>query len=329
MTKQKNRTSEQQLRSVTQAAEAVALGTMAGGLALGAVQAREAQPLPEDTEGVVAPVAVAPAAEGEPQARAATLENASAAPNGPDEARDVPAGLGVEHLTAPPDIQALAPSETAAVVADEVAPADIQAPVAQQISGAIERLVTDVAEVGPTDASALPLAGKILETVADIVSALKPGIDTSALTSLGETIEAQVSTALQPATQSLAELPLAIEESIDAALGSLSTGISDVTGPLGDLASLPASLLGNDGPASDGGLLSGLFYSDGEADLFQPLSILGQSTESLIIPDMSEASSGIMSMADTGPGLLGLSYADLSPDGLHPASGGVGGLGLL
>lgn len=352
MTKQKNRSSEQQMRSVTQAAEAVALGTMAGGLALGAVQAREVLPLPDDNGSGPAPAVADRISEPEQQVQAVGETSAAT----PDTAEIIPTEVAIADAAdtaKAPEAQLSPLGEMRAEEAQTEQPAPslvsepiaAEMPVAQQISGTIERLLTEVNQESPAEASALPLAGKILESVAEIVSTLNPTLDTSVLTSLGDTLRGEVDAALQPTKQILTDLPDTISDSVDTALArsgldaitdelaQLPSSLPDLTGSLDtivsqiDLAGLPSSLLGNDGPAADGGLLSNLFYDDGEAE---PISGLGHSTESLFIADMTQSASDVVGgAADAAIGLLGLSYADLSPDGMHPASGGVGGLGLL
>lgn len=359
MTRQKNRSNDQQVRASIQAAEAVALGTMAGGLALAAAQAREAQPLAEDD---ARSVQVA-------QADQPLEQTGQAQPVTADEAAEAETASGAEAVGATPSLP-VAPdgksSPETEVRPDEALPAtapipegELQAvavdgPSAEQISGVVEQLVNDIAGDSAAEGSALPLAGQILESVAQIVSTLKPGLDVSALTSLGSALQAQVQTTLEPTKSLLQDLPETIGNTVDTALdaaglGPAGAGLAELSstisqsvtealggGTLGgltsalDLGGLPSSLLGNDGPASDTGLLSNLFYSDGEAELAGPPSLIGQSLESLQIPELTQMASGtVTDIADVGLGLLALSYADLSPDGFHPASGGIGGLGLL
>lgn len=98
-----------------------------------------------------------------------------------------------------------------------------------------------------------------------------------------------------------------IAEVLGATSGIANTVVSD-------LVALPSSLLGNEGSDIPGGVFADLFYSDGDA-------------ATLVIPDLSDAAGTLVSdIASPATGLLGLSYVDL-PD--HQSSHGLNALSLL
>lgn len=333
MNKQKNRTSEQHFRATTQAAEAVALGTMAGGLALGAVQAREEQLITDSDHAANTPLKSGEGGSEQVQVAepVASDSEAAVAPLAPKT------GQMAEVSSTEASVHDLSEQHT------DIAAATLEGSTSAEpalISEAIDRLVTEVTQDGTVDGTAaLSLAGQILSSVAEIVSSVEPGTD---LTSIGDQINAQVLNTLAPSTQLLGGLSDIISSTIDATLdGSGVKNLSDNLaalpeligqnlGDVLDLSGLPGALLGNDGPVSDHGLLSSLFYSDGEAEPLTPPAGLGMSAESLSIPELSDiASTLVTDTADLSLGLLGLSYTDLSPDGAHPGSGGVSALGIL
>lgn len=387
MTKQKNRPSEQQSRSTTQAAEAVALGTMAGGLALGAAQAREAQPLPDDESGIASKVAE-PMLDSSGERQTSQAEDAPYGPLATEDPSSEARLISLEHdtLVTPQDYAA-----SREISADALTPAvhhadrAVAAVESQAISGASERPMTEPGRDNSPEGAALPPARPMAETVSELAPAVQPPFqDLAGITGFGNTLHTQIETTLHPSSQLLSNLPDSLANTIKAAiaetgleeiaqdLSTLSSSISQtITGVLGgsalvdttamlsalpqtigsmievkdtgstiasvadiakeiDIAGLPATVLGSDGPIADTGLLSTLFYSDGEAEVFSPLAGLGQSGESLLIPQLSQSAASLLTdTADSTLGLLALSYNDLSPDGFHPATGGIGGLGLL
>lgn len=231
--------------------------------------------------------------------------------------------------------------------------------ISEQIGSAIDRIAQGIEGGGQAEFAELgrSIAQEIAETAAAIVSDIEAALPAA---SLGEDIRAAVETAILPQASSDAveALPDAIGaiETLATAPSSLADTIAeirlpepaDVVLPAADigslLASLPSPLLGAESDGGpDGGLLSSLFYSDGEAE--SPIAEAAQTAMSeaeTVMPDdgaaampdarpapddLSDAAAGIeAAVGAVTVDLVGLSYADA---GDLPYSGMQSGLGAL
>ncbi|MBO9590835.1 hypothetical protein [Devosia sp.] len=287
----------------TPVADAIVLGTAAGGLVLGTMQAQGATPETHDGSQIAPRVdALVHDTTG-----AAPIEPVSPVPDGPLQ----DAGAAQPMVDS---VQAAGPSSIDPVASQNPLPPALQDQLvhelSQQIAGAISK-VMEGAEPGMSPAGfSQAISSDIVHSAQEIVGRLDIGALLTQTQALGSNILAQVDPAgiadgLMAETDNLADVLLTD-------LGALPEEI--LGSAVGALADLPSSLLGNEGPEGSGGLLSELFYADGGSD-------------GLSIPDLSAAASSLVAGASDGSaGLLGLSYVDLdAPQGGH----GLNALNLL
>lgn len=291
----------------TPIADAIVIGTAAGGLVLGTMQAQAASPNSGDDQQVHL------GGDGlEPAVQTLAVVDPTAAP-----VEDLPTQS--VHLVPSAAIPAQPTIEHAALATDTVSAAEtVATPVqdhlvqalSQQMAGTIEKVIQG-AEPGVSAADfSQSISSDIVQSAQQIVA----GLDIGSLLSETGDFAARVLTEINPdgivaevlgATSDLSDQVLTNADALlDQALGNT---------PLA-LAELPSSLLGNDGADGPDGLLSSLFYSDGASD-------------GLSIPDISSAASSVVADLTDGPtGLLGLSYMDVAD---HQSGHGINALSLL
>lgn len=283
-------------------AEAVAIGTAAGGLVLGTMQAQGAIPDSQHDTPILRPDD-APTSNHTPVATAPTP--------------DVPV-----EVIAPVDVAALAPQ----LATDQIDPTVIDTPAHN--APALDH-IADLAAV--TSATPVPIQTQLVSelseqmtaTLVKVIGNAEPGLSP---TDLGQSIASDIVAsaqdivakldigALLAQTQNLGDSIIAKVNApsiIAEALGATSSMADSL---LAEGADLPSSLLGNEGADGSGGLLSELFYADGASD-------------SLDIPLLSDVAATVVgAVGDGGSGLLGLSYIDNSD---HQGGHGLNALSLL
>ncbi|WEK03664.1 MAG: hypothetical protein P0Y65_15920 [Candidatus Devosia phytovorans] len=282
----------------TPIADAIAIGTAAGGLVLGTMLAQAMIPETQDAQtshdtglpADAAQITVSPAVLTDTAAGADPVAQPA-----PEAVQPVPLAAGPAPL----------PDANATPLQDHLV-----SELSQQMAGTIGKVMQG-AEPGVTAADfSQSIASDIIQSAQDIVARLDIGAMLAETQGLGDSILAQVNA------------PGIVAEILGGTAGladSILTGIAPLPGEiLGDtlasLADLPSSLLGNEGMDGPDGLLSAVFYSDGASD-------------SLSIPDLSSAaSSTVASLVDGPVGLLGLSYVDTSD---HQGGHGLNALSLL
>jgi len=349
-TRQKQkRSDDSQIRQPANApvAEAIALGTAAAGLVIGAMQANaqepqtadeatllgtapnplaatapatgEAPPPPADVSGAHQPAidGQKPAlviAEG---ASATAAETSSvAAGSGPNPAPQPDPAVIHETAVETPALPNTIPPSGSDHLVQELA-GQMQATMAKVLDGA-------TAGLSPSDLS-FAVANDIIGAAQKIVSSLNLEGLSQQTDTLADSILAEIdapgivddvlaeTSGLAMEIAGLAGLPGELLETID---------MPDIVGTLSDL---PSVLLGNDGPEGSGGLLSEVFYADGVSDLVAAPVIGG-----LAIPDLSLAASSVVTDVAGGTmGFLGLSYMDLPTDAGNGPIGGLNALSLL
>lgn len=298
-TAQKQRRQEEARQPAqTPLADAIVLGTVAGGLVLGTMEAQAAtetdsepasRPDLPDTPEVTVVSAVSPADTQSPEV----------------QDTPVPATALLDMAIVDPvdtaTIPLAATQPAAAAPLDNPIPPSVQdqlvLELSQQMAGTISKVMESVQPGMSADELSESIASDIVQSAQEIVAHLDLGpLLGQALTP----VEADAPTFEPPA---IAEAVLGAASSIaDDILAEVATLPGDIlASTLGGLAELPSALLGNEGLEGPNGLLADLFYADGNSD-------------GLSIPDLSQAASTLV--ADAGNavgGLLGLSYVD-GPD---------------
>ncbi|KQN76819.1 MULTISPECIES: hypothetical protein [unclassified Devosia] len=284
----------------TPLADAIVLGTAAGGLVLGTMQAQAATAEASDVHTPVPGLDVGdhPATTGP----AAELDSAQQADQEPALA---PTGMDDPAQLAVMPVEAALPSPMVTSVEDQLVHE-----LSQQMAGTISKVMEGAEPGMSAEAFSQAISSDIVQSAQEIVARLDIGSLLTSSDNLGETTLAEIDPVsmvdgILGATANLADTILTD-------VGALPSEI--LGGTIGDLADLPSALLGNEGPDGSDGLLSDLFYADGGSD-------------SLAIPDLSDAASSLV--ADVGSsvgGLLGLSYTDV-PD--LAGSHGLNALSLL
>jgi hypothetical protein len=311
-------------------AEAIAIGTAAGGLVLGTIDAQGSQ-RSEDKPATLADAPsvshdrVAVEQRGEaalPQAHDAPSEAYSAAAQPGADPQPAPAPAE-QTADAAPSTPLDAPSVTNEMAAEiESLPNTIPAPVHSQLAADLSEQMTAtlVKVIGSVEPGQTPadvgqsIADGIIASAQQIVAKLDIGALLAETQGLADGIVAEV------------DAPAIVADALGATSGiadGVLTEVSDlpetILGTLNlnhtaaSLADLPSSLLGHDGPEGSGGMLSDLFYADGSSD-------------SLAIPDLSSAAGTLVSDIGGVVGILGLSYVD-APD--HQGGHGLNALSLL
>lgn len=297
--KQKSRRADdlvQRQGSSTPLADAIAIGAAASGLVVGTMQATQALEPGDDEHGAVKDMQTVDFASSEPATRVATTDQA---PSISDGRADEPLSAdpaAVMSTSASP--QPLMKDFDMATDAHALSPAaQITQVVAAQIGAGIDKVVTAVAGGANSHDVSQTLA-------ADIVQAAQAIVEQFKLDDMAGHTKAQ----LADVTQAV-DVPALVETVLEATSG-IATGTLDDVGTLLDtVATLPSSILGNEGPEDGGGLLSEIFYPDGGSD------------SGLAIPDLStSATNAVLDATGAVTGLLGVSYIDADNDG----SGGHG-----
>lgn len=287
----------------TPIADAVVIGTAAGGLVLGTMQAQAAAP---ESDGDSLVQYAGKGFEQASQALAVTPVHQPPVkdlPLQPTDKVSLPAG------PVPPVIESVTPAAEPASLADTSANPlqdHLVETLSQHMAGTIEKVLQGAEHgISPADFSQ-SISNDIVQSAQEIVARL----DLGSLLSEPAELAGRVLTEVNPDAL-VAEVLGATSELSDHILtdtGALLGGTSAA------LAQLPSSLLGNDGADSPDGLLSSLFYSDGAGD-------------GLAIPDLSGAASSVVADLGGGPtGLLGLSYLDVAD---HHMGHGLNALSLL
>lgn len=294
-------------------AEALAIGTAAGGLVLGTMQAQGALPADPDDTAIPHPADTPP---GDRPAEAAPEPMSDAAPAA-QLAATAPLADQVQPAEAPAPalvVPFVPPQSDAGAAPANAIPSPIQSQLVSDLSEQMTATLVKVighAEPGQSPADlAQSIAGDIVASAQQIVAGLDIGALLVETQHLGEGIIARL------------DAPALVDQALGATNGLEDILLADISnlpsGILGDtgaaLADLPTSLLGNDGPEGSGGLLSEIFYADGASD-------------SLAIPTLSEGAATLVTdLGDGTTGLLGLSYTEM-PDNQGPH--GLNALSLL
>lgn len=286
----------------TPLADAIVLGTAAGGLVLGTMQAQGATHEAKDDFQAVR--AVDP------------IDHQSSAVAHDEPSPSSPATLAVDEPATiiPNVVQPIAVAAFDPATSENSIPAPIEEKLvyelSQEIAGTISKVIQG-AEPGMSAADfSQSISADIVQSAQDIVARLDIGALLTESRGLGDSILSQ----LDPAgmAEGILDGTANLAETILADVGTLPAEI--LGGTVGALADLPSALLGNDGPEGSGGLLSELFYADGGSD-------------SLSIPDLSAAASSMVAdIGNAAGGLLGLSYTDVAD---HQGGHGLNALSLL
>ena len=289
----------------TPLADAIALGTAAGGLVLGTMQAQAATAEASDEHAPAPgfdvgeqPTTTGPAAELDSAQQAHQV--AALAPTGMDD----PALPAVMPSAVTPSEAAL-PSPMVASVEDQLVHE-----LSEQMAGTISKVVEGAEPGMSAEAFSQAISSDIVHSAQEIVARLDIGSLLSETRGLGDSLL----TAIDPA--SIADSVLGATANLaDRVLTEVSTLPAEILGgTIEAFAELPSSLLGNEGPEGSGGILSELFYDDG-------------GSSGLFIPNLSDAASSVVSdLGSPAGGLLGLSYTD-GPD--LTVSHGLNALSLL
>lgn len=286
----------------TPLADAIVLGTAAGGLVLGTMQAQGATHEAKDDFQAVR--AVDPVDD-----QASTVERGEPSPS---PVMTYPVDDSVTII--PNDAQSIAVAAVDPVTSENSIPVPVQEQLvhelSQEIAGTISKVIQG-AEPGMSAADfSQSISADIVQSAQDIVARLDIGALLTESRGLGDSILSQ----LDPAgmANGILDTTANLTDTILADVGTLPAEI--LGGTVGALADIPSALLGNEGPEGSGGLLSELFYADGGSD-------------SLSIPDLSAAaSSTVADIGNAAGGLLGLSYTDVA----DPQAGhGLNALSLL
>lgn len=246
-------------------AEAIAIGTAAGGLVIGAMQATAGETAPDQPE---AERPGGPEQVGTGTAPSEMVRNSDAAPApAPAEPLDVAAGappaapqpLPAAFLSEPAPVMAPAPAVPDTATIPNTIPAPMQSQLVAELSEQIT--ATLIKAVGKATGLADADADGAVAGIADDVLGATSGI----------------------ADEVLAEVA-----------GIPSTILAD---GIGSLAGIPSALLGSDGAAGSDGLLSAVFYPDGAAE---GLSIpdLSEGAASAVA-DIGSASFGLLGLSYT------------------------------
>ncbi|RYE60130.1 MAG: hypothetical protein EOP20_03385 [Hyphomicrobiales bacterium] len=278
----------------TPVADAIVLGTAAGGLVLGTMQAQGA--VPQSHEGILTRPGV------EIGAQDVAMTPAEAASSDSAETSTVETTTAI----APDVTQNVAVPNPASMAIEEQLVQDLS----QQMAGTISKVMQG-AEPGMSAADfSQSISSDIVQSAQEIVARLDIGALLTETSGLGKDVLAEINPAamvddILGGTSDLATTVLSEVASLPAEI---------LGGTVGALAELPSALLGNEGPDGSGGFLSEIFYADGSSD-------------GLSIPDLSTAASSLVSdIGESAGGLLGLSYVDVSdPQGGH----GLNALSLL
>jgi hypothetical protein len=349
----KNKRSEDAGRLATNmaGAEAVALGTAAGALVIGALQAHEAQQdaVPgqadatnpdtnEHASGGQSQHADLPSSHHADQPADLAAHSSDLA-NG--TAGIVPAGAIMQDAPVPPSPMLLpggatpdAPSESP--VAGEVSAAD--AAPQPDLHAVAAPSTAEHSAVAWHDEVGSRLADQIAHAVTDALGETLPNLNGEALTnSIASHIETATTEIVSHVTDSLsADLAPSIGE-IASALPQAADIADDL---LASIADVPQQLLGHDGGSEDHGLLASVFYSDGHSEdaiaaVAHGTSPSGEAIAAESLHTLADLGSGV----DSGVanlegdvlhlGFLGTSYLDDHGADLPVSHGGINALHLL
>ncbi len=286
----------------TPLADAIVLGTAAGGLVLGTMQAQGATDEAKDDFQAVR--AVDPV---DHQASAVERDEPS-----PSPVMTYPVDNSVTII--PNEAQSIAVAAFDPATSENSIPVPVQEQLvhelSQEIAGTISKVIQG-AEPGMSAADfSQSISADIVQSAQDIVARLDIGALLTKSRGLGDSILSQ----LDPAgmANGILDTTANLTDTILADVATLPAEI--LGGTVGALADIPSALLGSEGPEGSGGLLSELFYADGGSD-------------SLSIPDLSAAaSSTVADIGNAAGGLLGLSYTDVAD---LQAGHGLNALSLL
>jgi hypothetical protein len=323
----RNEDAQQRPNSIPAAAEAVVLGTIASGLVIGAAQAKVVQPMADDETGPLPSLDLSPASSGQAERAIPEHDSGTGSIAQPVSAERTVVEAPQETIVpVGPDFVAQ-PAETMVVVESDALPlaeaatvVDSQAPLAQEPIATLpavqaeEPLIVRLAEQITANVNQALEAANAGSPVADLGAGIAQGIVQAAhqlIADLG-TMPAQLS-------QTIAELP----DALDVTLPELPAAGELVESVLADvsagLASLPSELLGNEGSDLAGGLLSEIFYSDGNPE---PVA-----TAIAVVPDLGLAAASFVDGLGPEIGFLGMSYIDMAGDAL--GGHGLNALSLL
>lgn len=304
--------------------------------------------------------------------QAAKREDIAGKPATPQQTTPPVANASSVSSSAPPTGQDSLPANglaSDAATASMIPTVSLSDRIAGEITDAIGRISDGLADGESTEALGREIGGRISEAATAIAGEIETAIATTQSAtadlreSLGAAIEADVADALGPVLtvpEEIADLPApgdlatSITEAVETGLSNSGlASLDDISGQV--LTKIPSTLLGaeseNDLP---GGLLSELFYSDGDAstsddEISGPASVVETASqsipalasndkpspvESISALDQGDILSDAATMLSEGGNLktvdfAGISYAD-APDlpygGMHSA---VNALGLL
>jgi hypothetical protein len=335
-------------------AEAVALGTAAGALVIGALQAHEAQ---QDAVPGQADATNPDTNEhaGSGQSQHADLANSSHHADQPTDSAGhsadpasgtagfVPAAAIVQDV--PPSLMQLPGNATP----DAPSSSGGESPVADQVSAADAAPQPDLHAVAalPTpehiavswhDELGARLADQIAHAVTDALGETLPNLNGEALTN---SIASHIETATTEIVSHVADsLSAHLVPSIDGIASALPQTADIADDLLSSIADVPQQLLGHDGGSEDHGLLASVFYSDGHSEdaiaaVAHGTSPSGEAIAAESPPTLADLGSGV----DSGVaslegdvlhlGFLGTSYLDDHGADLPVSHGGINALHLL
>lgn len=285
---------------------------------------------PQDAEaGRAAGDAETPAAAPRSEHTAGTAAKTETSPEADAAPPAMPGGAGGAHAGSSLDAE---------VIADRIS---------EQISSAVERIALGI-ENGTSMEMSRTIAQEIAETTVGIVRDIEAALPTA---SLGEDIRATAESALSvealadEVAASLEAMPIAdladdVSASVEDAIAGAGLATMQVPATSGDLLGLlPSALLGGESAGPDGGLLSTLFYSDGEAGssppgaatatapiLAEPVQWAREAGTVDAADSLSHAATGMDGLETLTIDLVGISYTDA---GDLPYAGMQSGLGAL
>jgi hypothetical protein len=334
-------------------AEAVALGTAAGALVIGALQAHEAQ---QD------------AVPG--QADATNPDTNEHASSGHSQHDDLPSS---HHADQPADLAGhsadlaggTAGFVPAAAIVQDVPPSVMQlpgnaTPDAPSSSGGESPVAGEISAIDAAPQPDLPavaapstaehsavawhdeigsrLADQIAHAVTDALGGTLPNLNADALTN---SIASHIETATTEIVSHVADsLSIQLAPSIGEIASALPQAADIADDLLSSIADVPQQLLGHDGGSEDHGLLASVFYSDGHsgdaiAAVAHGTSPLGEAIAAESLPTLADLGSGVDSGSATLEGdvlhlgFLGTSYLDDHGADLPVSHGGINALHLL
>jgi len=284
----------------TPVADAAMIGATAGGLVMALSQANAEEP--QQT------------AAHEPAQPNVAVESSSSTPVAP-QAEPAPEQQSAAQVTQTETSQTQAPlAEFAPETQDANPGPDVHFPppatdavveqVAQQIAGTVARVAESVASGTDTDTIANEIVGAARQIVASLQPANPAAPDGHLVDQiLGSVDPVAIVGDTLAATSGIAD---AVLDDVAGVLGGATdlaqTVLDDVAGLTDNVAALPASLLGFEGSDLAGGLLSDIFYDDGQAEL----------ADVPVMPEVAVLSDAPLSLAALGQGLT-----DADLPGLH------------